>query len=59
MNDKHYKFTYENAKDFQAFPTNAATLCHELVMRFLQLYGEFTVPGIPAFNTMMLVHGEE
>ena len=35
MNDKHYKFTYENAEDFQTFPTNASTLCHELVMKFL------------------------
>jgi len=59
MNDKHYKFTYENAEEFQTFPTNAVTLCHELVASFLQQYGDFAVPGIPAFDPMMLLHGEE
>ena len=55
MNDKHYKFSYENNEDFQAFPTNAVTVCH----RGPFADGDFSVPGIPAFNPMMLLHGEE
>lgn len=55
MNKKHYKFTYENAEGFQAFPTNAVTVCH----RGPFADGDFDVPGMPAFNPMMLLHGEE
>ena len=55
MNDKHFKFTYENAENFQAFPTNALTVCH----RGPFADGDFDVPGIPAFNPMQLLHGEE
>lgn len=55
MNEKHFKFTYENADGFQAFPTNAVTVCH----RGPFADGDFDVPGIPAFNPMMLLHGEE
>ena len=55
MNSKHFKFTYENAEDFQAFPLNAVTVCHK--GPFAE--GDFSVPGIPPFNPMMLLHGEE
>ena len=55
MNSKDYKFTYENAEEFQAFPTNAVTIAH----RGPFADGDFAVPGIPPFNPMMLLHGEE
>lgn len=55
MNGKHYKFTYENAEEFQAFPTNALTVCH----RGPFADGDFDIPGVPQFNPMMLLHGEE
>ena len=28
MNEDHYKWTYENAEDFGAFPSNAVTIAH-------------------------------
>ena len=55
MNSKHYKFTYENADGFCAFPTNVLTICHGGPFAD----GTFDIPGIPAFNPMMLLHGEE
>lgn len=55
MNRDHFKFTYENHEDFQAFPTNAVTVCHK--GPFAE--GDFSVKGMPAFNPMMLLHGEE
>ena len=55
MNSNHYKFTYENADGFCAFPTNALTICHGGPFAD----GDFDVPGIPPFNPMMLLHGEE
>ena len=55
MNDKHYKFTYENAEDFGAFPTQAVVVCHKGPFAD----GDFDVPGIPKFNPMALLHGEE
>ena len=55
MNANHYKFSYENAEEFQAFPTNAVTVCH----RGPFADGDFDIPGVPAFNPMMLLHGEE
>lgn len=55
LNRNHFKFTYENEDGFQAFPTNALTVCH----RGPFADGDFDVPGIPPFNPMMLLHGEE
>ena len=55
MNAKHFKFTYENNEDFQVFPTNAVTVCH----RGPFADGDFDIPGVPPFNPMMLLHGEE
>ena len=55
MNSNHFKFTYENADGFQAFPTNSLTLCHG--GQFAS--GNFDIPGVPPFNPMMVLHGEE
>ena len=55
MNKEHYKFTYENHADFQTFPTNAVTVCHGGPFAA----GDFALPGMPAFNPMQLLHGEE
>ena len=53
LNKDHYNFCYENADDFQAFPTVAVVLAH-------RQFGELdTIPGVPKFNKMMLLHGEE
>ena len=48
MNDKHYKFTYENADEFGAFPTQAVVVCHKGPFAD----GDFDVPGLPKFNPM-------
>jgi len=55
MNKDHFKFTYENHEDFQSFPTNAVTICH----RGPFADGDFDMPGMPSFNPMKLLHGEE
>lgn len=49
------RYTYENADSFQAFPTNSLVVCH----RGPFADGDFDIPGVPAFNPMMLLHGEE
>jgi hypothetical protein len=49
------RFTYENADSFQPFPTNSLVVCH----RGPFADGDFDIPGVPAFNPMMLLHGEE
>ena len=53
LNRDHFKFTYENDGDFQAFSTFPSVVAHrqsDLVMN---------IPGFPAFNPMMLLYGEE
>lgn len=53
LNRDHFKFTYENDSDFQAFSTMAMVIAHrqsEMVMN---------IDGFPAFNPMMLLYGEE
>ena len=52
MNAKDYSFTYENADNFQTFPTQAVTLT-----KGMQALLE--IPGVPEYNMMMLLHGEE
>ena len=49
----HYNFTYENAEDFKAFPTVAVVLAHRGDLAAM------SIPGVPEFNPMMLLHGEE
>ena len=53
MNKAHYNFTYENAADFSAFPTVALIIGHRGDL------GALSIPGMPEFNPMMLLHGEE
>ena len=53
LNTDHFKFTYENDGDFQAFATMASVIAHrqsDLVLN---------IPGFPQFNPMMLLYGEE
>ena len=53
LNKSHFKFTYENDENFQAFPTNAVVINHRFADKV------FSIPGFPDFNPMMLLHGEE
>ena len=53
MNKEHYNFSYENGEEFQAFPTIAVVLAHRGSIE------DLTIPGVPEFNPMMLLHGEE
>lgn len=53
LNKEHYNFSYENAEDFQAFPTIAVVLAHR------NGSGLISIPGVPEYNPMMLLHGEE
>lgn len=55
MNKEHLRYTYENADQFGAFPTTSLIVCHRGPMA----EGNMDLPGIPAFNPMMLLHGEE
>ena len=52
MNRDDFKFTYEFDSDFRPFPTNAVTIAQVSE-------ASFRVPGLPDFNPMMLLHGEE
>ena len=53
LKTEHYDFTYEGSADFQAFPTMAVVVGHRGDL------ANFEVPGMPRFNPMMLLHGEE
>ena len=53
MNKDHFNFTYEDADEFQAFPTMAVVLAH------IGHITDFKVPGVPEFSPMKLLHGEE
>ena len=53
MNSADYNYTYENADEFQTFPTLAVVLAHRGELSML------SVEGMPKFNPMMLLHGEE
>jgi 3-hydroxyacyl-CoA dehydrogenase/3a,7a,12a-trihydroxy-5b-cholest-24-enoyl-CoA hydratase/multifunctional beta-oxidation protein/peroxisomal enoyl-CoA hydratase 2 len=55
LNKEHLQYTYENSDNFKAFPTNSLVVCH----RGPFAEGEFDIPGIPPFNPMNLLHGEE
>lgn len=54
-NQDHLRFVYENADGFGAFPTNSLVVAH----RGPFADGQFDIPGMPAFNPMQLLHGEE
>ena len=53
MNREHFNFTYENADEFQSFPTMGVVCAHKGSLDMLK------VDGMPRFNPMMLLHGEE
>ena len=53
MNASHFNFTYENADEFQSFPTIAVVMGHRGDLADLK------VPGVPDFNPLMILHGEE
>lgn len=54
MNKSQYKFTYELNDEFCVFPTYASVIP---IKDSADLLGE--CPGIPDFNMMTLLHGEE
>lgn len=54
LNKKHFNFTYENADEFQSFPTIGVVLGARGAIQDL-----LSIPGIPKFNPMILLHGEE
>ena len=53
LNRDHFNFTYENGDEFQSFPTMGVVVAHRMSLDALK------VPGMPRFNPMMLLHGEE
>ncbi|CDW86948.1 like domain containing protein [Stylonychia lemnae] len=53
LNKDHLNFTYENEENFQSFITMASIIAHK---NSGELMG---VEGMPAFNPMMLLYGEE
>jgi hypothetical protein len=56
MDRSHFRYTYENADDFGAFPTMAVCLLGRSA-KFDE--GEVNWPGLPTFNPMSILHGEE
>ncbi len=54
LNKEHLNFTYENAENFQAFPTIIGA--HALKMNVKIILDH---PYIPQFNSMTLLHGEQ
>jgi len=56
MDSSHFRYTYENAEDFGPFPTMAVCMAGRSA-KFDQ--DEMNIPGIPPFNPMMILHGEE
>lgn len=50
---EHFNFTYERADEFQSFPTMGVVVAHRMTLDKLK------VDGMPRFNPMMLLHGEE
>ena len=54
MNKDHFKFTYELSDDFAVFPTYVSVIP---INSLADLLG--SCPGIPEFNLMSLLHGEE
>ena len=55
QNTDHFKYTYELNDEFVPFPTNAVTIAHggNLMSMF------DSIPGLPEFNPMTLLHGTE
>ena len=55
MNTDDFNFTYENADEFQSFPTIGVVMAHRGAIS----NAGFSGIGIPSFNPMMILHGEE
>ena len=55
MNTSHFRYTYENHQDFSPFPLNVINVCHR--GQFGE--GNYEVQGVPSFNPMKLLFGEE
>jgi acyl dehydratase len=55
LNRDDLNFTYELAEDFKVFPT-IATVLNDTTKMFESLN---SCPGLPDFNPMMLLHGEQ
>jgi hypothetical protein len=55
LNAADFNFTYENADEFQSFPTIAVVMAHRGALTNAGVAGI----GIPSFNPMMILHGEE
>lgn len=53
MNRDDFQFTYENEEGFATFPTMPVLTLGGVIDKI------FSVPGIPSFNPMMLLHGEQ
>ena len=53
LNREHFKFTYENDENFQAFFTMASVIAHRQSEQIM------SIPGFPQFNPMKLLYGEE
>ena len=54
LREDDYKFTYELADGFTTFPTFSC-----VAQKFDLFKGLLTTPGLPRFNPMMLLHGEQ
>ena len=53
LNRDHFKFTYEHEDGFTSFPVLSVSLGHK------GMKGLTGCPGLPEFNQMMLLHGEQ
>lgn len=53
VNEDHFKFTYELEDDFTTFPTIAVL---SLKVCLIEM---FDTPGLPQFNILQLLHGEQ
>lgn len=54
LNKNHFKFTYELSDDFSVFPTYVSVIPIKNMIDIIA-----GCPGLPEFNMMTLLHGEE
>ena len=53
LNEDDFKFTYEYDDEFTTFPTIAVLALKVCLLKM------FDTPGLPTFNVMSLLHGEQ
>lgn len=53
LNEEEFRFTYEMDEDYTTFPTISVLALKTFVQEM------FYTPGLPQFNIMMLLHGEQ